>query len=132
MSKNQKSKNNAIAKLYKVLDFNSKKDLHNEDEKYYGSLDQRLKDISGEEIILVKRLNKENLGDSNDTLKPKVIVHAREVKKEPVVEFPEIKIQEKKKRQIWDDDVFEIKKLKIKEPEFIEVKPKTYQKEETW
>ena len=130
MPNNKKSKNYAIAKLYKVLDFNSKKDLHPENEKYYGSLSQRLKDISGEEVILIKKLNKEEQKDSADLLKPKVIVHAREVKKEPIVVIPEIKIQEKKEKQIWDDDVFEIKKIKIKEPEFIEVKPKTSTKEE--
>ncbi len=128
MSKNQKSKNYAVTKLHKILDYNSKKDIRPENEKYLGSLSQRLKEISGEEIILKRKINKEILEDGADTLKPKVIVHAREVKKES--ELPEIKIEEKKKREFRGEDIFEIKKIKIKEPKFIEVKPKASSKEE--
>ncbi len=128
MSKNQKSKNYAIAKLYKILDYNSKKDVRPENEKYLGSLSQRLKEISGEEIILKKKINKECLEDGVETLKPKVIVHSREVKKEP--ELPKIIIEKKEKKEFRDEDVFEIKKIKIKEPKFIEVKPKASSKEE--
>ena len=128
MSKNQKSKNYAITKLYKILDYNSKKDIKPENEKYLGSLSQRLKDISGEEIIYKKKIRKEDFKDDADYLKPKVIVHAREIKEEP--KPPEVKFEEIKKMEFRDEDVFEIKKVKIAEPEFIKVKPKVTSKEE--
>jgi len=122
MSKNQKSKNNALSKLYNILDYTSKKDTNLKNEKYLGSLSQRLKEISGEEVVYRKKFEEKSQNDGKETLKPKVIIHVREVKKEP--EFPEVKIEEEKK-DYRDGDVFEIKKVKIKEPEFMEVKPKT-------
>jgi len=128
MSKNQKSKNYAITKLYKILDYNSKKDISPKNEKYLGSLSQRLKEISGEEISSIKRIDIESKEEGVDALKPKVIVHAREIKNETVT--PKLKIEEKRKIEFEDEEVFEIKKIKIKEPEFIEVKPKIRPKEE--
>jgi hypothetical protein len=121
MPKNQKSKNNAISKLYNVLDYNSKKDV-NKNERYLGSLSHRLKEISGEEIVYKKKFENISKPDNGESLKPKVKIHAREIKKAPKI--PIVKIEEKK-REYRDQEIFEIKKLKVKEPEFIEVKPKS-------
>jgi len=128
MSKNHRTKNYTLTKLYKILDNNSKKDLNAGNQKYLGSLSHRLKEISGEEIILRKKVSQENLDVGDDSLNPKVIIHAREVKKE--IEPLKVKIEEKKRIDFRDEDIFEIKKIKIREPEFIEVKPKTISKEE--
>jgi predicted RecB family nuclease len=128
MSKNQKSKNYTIAKLYKILDYNSKKDIQPENERYLGSLSQRLKEISGEKIIYKKKISKEDFKDDVDYLKPKVVVHAIEGKDEP--KPPVVKFEETTKREFRDEDVFEVKKVKIVEPEFIKVKPKVTSKVE--
>jgi ERCC4-type nuclease len=126
MSKNQKSKNNAITKLYNILDYNSKKRINTKNERYYGSLSQRLKEISGEEIYYRKKLDSKKPENGIKSLEPKVKIHAREIKKEPKIIEP---IIEEKKRPFIDEDVFEIKKVKIKEPEFVEVKPKASEEE---
>ncbi len=128
MVKHQKPKNNTITKLYKILDFNSKKDLRPENEKYLVSLSQRLREISGERIIYRRITSKEILEDKIDPLKPKIVIHSRKVEKK--IEFPEVKIEEEKKIDYSDEEIFEIEKVKVKGPEFIEVKPKVIAKEE--
>jgi len=126
MSKNQKSKNNALTRLYSILDYNSKKDINLKNERYLGSLSQRLKEISGEEVYYRKKLDSQNKDNGVKSLEPKVIIHAREVKKEPEIIKPVI---EQKKKAFINEDVFEIKKVEIKEPIFVEVRPKTSKEE---
>jgi len=126
MSKNQKLKNNALARLYNILDYNSKRNINLKNERYLGSLSHRLKEISGEEVYYRKKLDSKIEDNGVKSLKPKVIIHTREVKKEPKIFEPKI---EEKKSVFIDEDVFEIKKVEVKEPEFVEVKPKLSKEE---
>ena len=104
------------------------KDISPDNEKYFVSLSQRLKETSGEQIIYKKIIKKEDLEGRIDPLKPKLVIHSRKVEKK--IEFPEVKIEEEKKIDYRDEEIFEIEKVKAKGPEFIEVKPKVIAKEE--
>ena len=105
MSKNQKSKNNALTRLYNILDYNSKKNINLKNERYLGSLSHRLKEISGEEVYYRKKLDSKIEDNGVKSLEPKVIIHRREVKKEPDIIEPKI---EEKKSVFRDEDVLVI------------------------
>ncbi len=143
MQKNQKFKNNNIEKLCKILDNISIKELPPEDEKYLRSLSKKLEKSFRDDVVYKKVVSKKSSEKKIDYLKPKVTIHPREVRR--ILEFPEVK-EEKievqiekplaepplpvKEPQFKDEDVFEIEKVEISEPKFIEVKPKVIEKRE--
>ena len=138
MQKNHKSKKNSLDRLHLILDNGSRKDYESKDKKYLISLTQRLKESSGGIKTYKKAATRDVSEFDEDSMKAKVTLHAREVKKpiiieekkpEEAVEFPEIK-EEVKEEKYEEEDVFEIEKVEISEPKFIEVKPKVPEKQE--
>ncbi len=140
MSKKNKSKNNFIDKLHKILDNRSPRELPSENEKYLLSLKKRVKDSSKNDLLYNKIVTKHKRVEEIDPLKPKVSIYPREeIKiKEPIITeeiTKPVEIEEKfipKERielSIEDEDIFEVEKPE-KEPEFIEVKPVDTSKEE--
>ncbi len=113
MQKNQKFKNNSIEKLCKILDNISIKDLPPEEEKYLRSLSEKLEKSYTETIVYKKVVSKENNGKKIVSLKPKVTIHAREVKK--IIEFPEVK---EEKTEVQIEKPFAEPPLPVKEPQY--------------
>jgi len=130
MQKDGKRKK-TIGKLRMILDDNSGEKLHPEDEKYLKALRKRLGGSSLEHITHIKETFKEDDGEE-DPLKPRVIIHQKEEKK--TVDFPEVKSvevkkseEEKKEKQEslpQDESLYEVEKVEVEGPEFIEVKAK--------
>jgi rubrerythrin len=123
MSKNNKPKKNDVDKLRKILDNNSKNKLSTSDEKYLATLKERLKD-KPENI----RVSSKVVEKKEDSMEPKVTIHPR--KAEKIVEFQEIEEEtttedvKTEESRVIDDDIFDVEKVEIKKPHFIEVKPK--------
>ena len=142
MRNNKKSRknsnNNSLDTLRMILDKGTVKDLSpSEDEKYLKSLSKTLRKSIEENTVHVKIKSKMENNEENYSLKPKVTIHPRiHPKKEEKTEIKvEIKPLEKqlseKERDIYrDEDFFEIEKIEISEPRFIEVKPKETVKSE--
>jgi len=130
MSKTNRPKKNDIEKLRKILDNNSKNKSSSEKEKYLATLTKRLKKESRNIHISSKVVEKEN-----ESLEPKITVHPRKVEK--IVEFHEIaeditsKDVEPEESSVIDEDVFEVKKVEIDQPQFIEVKQRDVKEDET-
>jgi hypothetical protein len=128
MSKNKNKKKERIEKLRSVLDNSKSDNLNPDDEKHLKALSKRLKKTSEKNSPNVKITYKIGEEKKEDPLKPHVTVHPRKIKKDVVkIELPppekkEIKVEEKK--QLPEDDIFEVEKVEIKEPEFVAVKPK--------
>ena len=134
MENDKKSKKSSIDKLRKVLDNDSNKDLHPEDEKYLRDLSNRLKEKSKKQEIYKKSSFEKKEIDKKDSMEPKVAIHPRKVKK--IEKLPELKEEEIKPKadeikgdSFKDEDIFEIEKIEHKEPEFIQVKPKEFEKQ---
>jgi Holliday junction resolvasome RuvABC DNA-binding subunit len=138
MSAEKNSKKNGIEKLRILLDEESLKKLNPEDEKYLIALKKRLDESSSSKIVIKKIV--ETSQTEEYSLKPKIVIHTRKQEIKPI---PKIVVEEKPRQQepepIFeevtegkkiDDDLIEIKKIEIKHPEFLEVKPKTAKKEE--
>ena len=144
MKNNKKSKIDIIEELHKILDNGSKKDLPLRDEKFLKALSERLSKASREDLNIYKKtVTKDDNGKDIDSLKPKVVIYPREVKK--IVEFkeleekqPEIKIIKPpeieplqiKELKFEDEELFEVEKVEVSGPEFVEVKPKEITKNE--
>ena len=126
MQKNEKSKKKTIEKLRMVLDKPFSRDLHPEDEKYLRALGKRLEESSKEIAIYVHRNSEEESG----SLKPRVTIHRKEEKKSFAppetkrVEPKEQEIEGQKESLYEDKSLYEVEKVKVDGPEFIEVKPK--------
>jgi len=125
MQKDTKSKKNNLDKLRIVLDRPSDKHLHPEDEKHLKALSKRLKKESREDLIYIKRTPVKDQMKGTDILKPTVMIHRKDEKK--TFEFKEA---EPEKKTVLHEDVYEIEKVEVEGPEFVEVKPKDIQKEE--
>jgi len=146
MEKTKKSKKSNIDKLRNLLDNDSKKNLHHEDEKYLKSLSKRLNPTSKKEIVYSKKPSSKEGEKDENFLKPRVTIHTREQKKititaepeekkvesETDVSLPDAELKTEKVEEICleDEDIFEVEKIKVKGPEFIEVKPKESEKKE--
>ena len=128
MQKNEKSKKNSNKKLRTILDDIPIEDLSFKEKKYLTSLGKRLERQSVKDTFHYKKI----LGVENekeiDPLKPHVTIHRRKERKS--FEIPEIKkyIEEEKKEitkiPAKDEETYEAEKVEIREPQFIEVKPK--------
>ena len=135
MQENKKSKKERLEKLRMLLDDPSKKDLHPEDEKYLTSLSKRL-DSSKERVAYVHKQHKDETGEV-DPLKPQVVIHERERVKTPVIpelkEFKEVEEEIKPEKEIEslqkDEDLYEVEKVEVEGPEFVEVTPKETKEE---
>jgi hypothetical protein len=138
MPAEKKSKKNGIEKLRILLDEKTTKKLNPEDEKYLIALKKRL-DGSSNSKIVIKKID-ETSQTEEYSLKPKIVIHT---KRQEIKPTPKIIVEEKPKQQETepifkevteekkiDDDLIEIKKVEIKHPEFLEVKPKTTKKQE--
>jgi Holliday junction resolvasome RuvABC DNA-binding subunit len=144
MQINEKSKKKSVDKLRIILDTGSNRNLPAEDAKYLKALSNRLSQSYKDELIIRKTITKNVAEKDTDSLKPKVTVYPRVTKK--AVEFNEIEgeneeeIQEEisidesvipiKEVKYDQEDVFEIEKVEVKGPEFVEVKPKEVSKVE--
>ena len=119
MANNKKSKNDTITRLQNVLDNDSKKKISDEDEQYIKSLIFRLEETPGRKLISKQKVVKGNKIDKTELLKPTVAVHLRKVKRKI-----EVKRKEKKKEVLYDTEIFEVEKVEIVAPKFIQVIPK--------
>jgi Holliday junction resolvasome RuvABC DNA-binding subunit len=133
MSKNKKFKKTGIEKLRILLDDPSTDKLHSKDEKYLIILREQLKANSKENVIIKKYTERVGETEADDSLQPRVIIHPRKEKIIPEISkiefiekteevtpiFEEVNTEEKDK-----EDLIEIDKVEVKEPEFLEVKPK--------
>lgn len=129
MSQDKKSKKNGIEKLRKILDDIPLNELDSESEKNLITLKKRLNEP--DKKIVFTNSDREDA----DPLKPKVLVHFRKeqkitITKQEIDKTTEIEVT-KKTEQTINEDVFEVEKVKVKGPEFIEVKPIELPKEET-
>jgi len=132
MEKGKSSKKDRLEKLRTSLQSNSGEKLHPEDEKYLKVLQNRLSKNSKEGTVNVYR-DSEKTDEKNDSLKPQVTIHYKEAEITETPNFiqPETEKVEVKE-EIKDKELFEIKKVEVIGPEFIEVKPKeTIKKVET-
>ena len=128
MQKNEKSKKKSIDRLRMVLDGNSGANVHPDDEKYLKALKKRLVD-SFKHIVYTNKSYKKDSENEIDSLEPKVTIHLREEKN--IVEFPEITMEEPEEEAPQEDkNLYEIEKVEVDSPEFIEVKPKEVSKRE--
>ncbi len=137
MSSDEK-RNSTIEKLRIILDNGSKK-LHPKDEKYLQALHRRLKRTSAPQFTYAKRAFSQEPAQVDESLKPRVIIHQKEQPK--VVELPEVcsEIEEKQpeggkqEHAPENDGLFEVEKVEVEGPEFVEVIPKELpkKKEET-
>ncbi|UCB59347.1 MAG: hypothetical protein JSV67_03385 [Thermoplasmatales archaeon] len=129
MSQDKKSKIDDIEKLRKLLDNVTFENLDSEDEKHLIALKERLS--KPEHTITFTQQIK---SDEADPMKPKVLVHLRKEQKLTIIKEESDKKTEieytKKMEGFIDEDIFEIEKVKVEGPEFIEVKPKDTSKED--
>jgi Holliday junction resolvasome RuvABC DNA-binding subunit len=129
MSQDKKSKIDDIEKLRKLLDNVTFENLDSEDEKHLIALKKRLS--KPEHTITFTQQIK---SDEADPMKPKVLVHLRKEQKLTIIKEESDKKTEieytKKMEGFIDEDIFEIEKVKVEGPEFIEVKPKDTSKED--
>ena len=133
MHKNKKSKKNNDDQLRKILDNISVDDLSSDEKKYLSSLGKRVDKKSSRDAVQYKKVLKVEPDEEVDPLKPRVVIHSRakqrsykpvEIKKcVPDVPKP---VQQEVLPEILDkkEDLYEVEKVEISEPEFIEVKPK--------
>ena len=137
MQKDKNSKNNVTEKLRKILDNKSSdKDFQSDNEKYLVSLDKRLKKTSDKDVVYKQMVSKNSEQKDEDLMKPKISIHMREKKileifkvkeSEPKIEV--LTIIKEKEQKATAEDVFEIEKVEVVGPRFIEVKPKVITKE---
>jgi hypothetical protein len=104
-------------------------DLHPEDEKYLKALSNRLEESSKESIIYIQRSAKKDDEEEIDPLKPRVTIHHKE-EKESVVHIRQEEPEGRKEGLFEDENLYEVEKVEVKGPEFLEVKPKEILKEE--
>lgn len=128
MQKNEKSKKERLKKLHLILDKPSRGDLHPKDEKYLQALSKRLESSSKKSIVCIHRTSEEREKET-DSLRPRVTIHYKEEKKSVVyVKYGEP--EGRKKSLFEDENLYEVEKVEVKGPEFLEVKPKEAAKEE--
>ncbi len=121
MKKNEKSKKKSIDRLRMVLDDNSGSNVHPDDEKYLKALRKRLGD-SSKHVVYTNKSYKNDSESETDSLEPRVTIHLRD---EDIVEFPEITMEEPEEEPPHkDEELYEVEKVEVDSPEFIEVKPK--------
>ncbi len=133
MQKREKAKKNSNDKLRMILDNLSIEGLSPEEKKYLISLGKRIKGQPIKDAAYYKKI----LGIENekeiDPLKPRVTIHRRKERvslKIPEAKkfIPEVpKLEEQKEIPRVSDkkgELHEAEKFEIREPEFIEVKPK--------
>ncbi len=128
MQKNEESKKERLEKLRMVLDKPSRGDLHPKDEQYLRALSKRLESSSKKSIVCIHRTSEEREKET-DSLRPRVTIHYKEEKKSVVhVKYGE---PEGRKKSLFEDgNLYEVEKVEVKGPEFLEVKPKEAAKEE--
>jgi len=125
MEKSKSSKKDRLEKLRISLESDSGGKLHPEDEKYLKVLQNRLSRDSKESTVNINRESGKT-DTKDDPLKPQVIIHHKEEKiEEPKFIPPEVeKVEIKEESEIKDKELFEIKKVEVTGPEFLEIKPK--------
>jgi len=125
MEKSKSSKKDRLEKLRISLESNSNEKLHPEDEKYLKVLQNRLSKNSKEGTVNIYRESGKS-EEKDDPLKPQVIIHHKE-EKQDLPEFIQTeteKVEVKEEKEIKDKELFEVKKVEVIGPEFLEVKPK--------
>ena len=122
MSKDKKSKKNGIDKVREILDDIPLENLDIKDEKYLIALKKRLN--KPEQTIIFSQKDQTN---EIDIMKPKVLIHVKKEQKITIIKEEADKKTEiqytKKTEGFIDDEMFEVEKVKVDIPEFVEVKP---------
>jgi hypothetical protein len=136
MTKCKKSKDSDIAKLRMILDNPSDqkvKKIVDEHEKNLESIRKRLSGDSSEDMMVN---NTSDFLKKSDSLEPKVVIHKKEEDVIPSkIESTEKEVQKEEKKDeadtkdLFDDEeLFEIEKIEVSKPEFLEVQPKISEK----
>jgi len=131
MQESKKSKKETIEKLRMILDNPSVKDPTIDNKSYLNSLQKRLIKPSKQS------LNYKNEGSPewDNSLKASITIHRREessyISPEPkYIEFHKREVKEQKENLFENEELYEVEKVEIDIPEFVEVKPKNVVKTE--
>lgn len=125
MQKGKKSKKETIEKLRMILDDPSTKDPFIKDEAYLNALQKRLAGPSKESYVYAH----EGFTEKSDSLNANITIHRREKNSFPTPEPEHMElgkpgIEEQKENLFEDEELYEVEKVEIDIPEFVEVKPK--------
>ncbi|MEA3457527.1 MAG: helix-hairpin-helix domain-containing protein [Candidatus Thermoplasmatota archaeon] len=125
MQQGKKSKKETIKKLRMILDNPSTKDSFIKDEAYLNALQKRLAGPSKESSVYAH----EGFTEKSDSLNANITIHRREKNSfatpEPEhMEPDKPKVEEQKENLFEDEELYEVEKVEIDIPEFVEVKPK--------
>jgi len=125
MQKGKKSKKETIEKLRMILDNPSTKDPFIEDEAYLNALQKRLAGPSKESYVYAH----DGFTEKSDSLNANITIHRRgknsfAIPEPEHIEPDKPKIEEQKENLFEDEELYEVEKVEIEIPEFVEVKPK--------
>ena len=133
MTQDKKPKKNDIEKLRMVLDSPSDPKVRKIVAKHEKNLESIRERLSGEPSKTKMKYTTSDLLKKSDSLEPRVVIHEKEEEVAP--SEIESHIPEQQKEESKDDDadlqdlfdaedLYEVEKVDVSEPEFLEVKPK--------
>lgn len=133
MTQDKKPKKNDIEKLRMILDSPSDPKVRKIVAKHEKNLESIRERLSGEPSKTKMKYTTSDLLKKSDSLEPRVVIHEKE--EEVVPSEIESHIPEQQKEESKDDDadlqdlfdaedLYEVEKVDVSEPEFLEVKPK--------
>ena len=133
MTQDKKPKKNDIEKLRMILDSPSDPKVRKIVAKHEKNLESIRERLSGEPSKTKMKYTTSDLLKKSDSLEPRVVIHEKE--EEVVPSEIELHIPEQQKEESKDDDadlqdlfdaedLYEVEKVDVSEPEFLEVKPK--------
>lgn len=137
MTQDKKPKKNDIEKLRMILDSPSDPKVRKIVAKYEKNLESIRERLSGKPSKTKMKHTTSDLLKKSDSLEPRVVIHEKE--EEVVPSEIESHIPEQQKEESKDDDadlqdlfdaedLYEVEKVDVPEPEFLEVKPKEMEK----
>ena len=135
MTQDKKPKKNDIEKLRMILDSPSDPKVRKIVAKHEKNLKSIRERLSGESSKTKMKYTTSDLLKKSDSLEPRVVIHEEEVVPSEI----ESHIPEQQKEESKDDDadlqdlfdaedLYEVEKVDVPEPEFLEVKPKEMEK----
>jgi len=137
MTQDKKPKKNDIEKLRMILDSPSDPKVRKIVAKHEKNLESIRERLSGKPSKTKMKYTTSDLLKKSDSLEPRVVIHEKE--EEVVPSEIESHIPEQQKEESKDDDadlqdlfdaedLYEVEKVDVPEPEFLEVKPKEMEK----
>jgi len=137
MTQDKKPKKNDIEKLRMILDSPSDPKVRKIVAKHEKNLESIRERLFGEPSKTKIKYTTSDLLKKSDSLEPRVVIHEKE--EEVVPSEIELRIPEQQKEESKDDDadlqdlfdaedLYEVEKVDVPEPEFLEVKPKEMEK----